>query len=270
MGFQEHEHQQGKPASAASPPPAAEAAALPPKRRHPWQRRLRLLGVVLLVYLALAYFLIPVIWKSYARRHPALDDMPRMTRTGSDIPGDPLNIALVGTEEQVKKIMLAANWRPADPLTLRSCLGIASASVLRRSYESAPVSNLYLWGRKQDLAFEKPAGADPRQRHHVRFWRSETTDSAGRPLWAGAATFDQGVGFSHTTGQITHHIAPDVDEERERLLRDLAATGDLAEVLTIEGFHSIREGKNGGGDRWRTDGNLPVGYLRAAPGSLRP
>jgi hypothetical protein len=210
----------------------------------------------------LAYVLVPAIWKRYESRHPALDDIPRTTRTRSDIPGDPLNVALIGTDEEIIRIMLAAKWRPADPLTLRSCLGIAGATVLRRSYDDAPVSNLYLWGRQQDLAFEQPAGNDPRKRHHVRFWRSEKVDRQGRPLWAGAATFDERVGFSHTTGQITHHIAADIDAERDRLIHDLECTKNLAEVFVLEGFHNILEGRNGGGDLWRTGGNLTVGYLR--------
>jgi hypothetical protein len=221
-----------------------------------------LVSGLLLTYLLFAYVLVPGMWKRYASRHPALDDMPRITRTRSDIPGDPLNIGLVGMEVNVKQIMLAAGWHPADSLTLRSCVGIAGATVLRRSYEDAPVSNLYLWGRKQDLAFEQPAGNDPRKRHHVRFWRSESVDEEGRPLWAGAATFDEKVGVSHTTGQITHHIAADVDAERDHLLRTLEQTGNLANVFTHEGFHETREGKNGGSDRWRTDGRLIVGWLQ--------
>lgn len=99
---------------------------------------------MLLVYLALAYVLVPAIWRRFGKRHPALDDVPRITHTGSNIPGDPLNVALIGAEADIQRTMLAADWRPADPLTLRSCLAIAGATVLRRSYEEAPVSNLYL------------------------------------------------------------------------------------------------------------------------------
>src|SRR6185295_8432205 len=125
----------------------------------------------------------------------------------SGIPGDPLNVGLVATEKQFKTIMIAAKWYPADPLTLHSCLEIAEASVLKRPYDEAPVSSLYLWHRKEDLAFEQPVGKDPRQRHHVRFWKSDKVDDDGRPLWIGAAIYDQRVGFSHTTGQVTHHTA---------------------------------------------------------------
>jgi hypothetical protein len=119
-----------------------------------------------------------------------------------------------------------------------------------------------LWGRRQDLAFEKPVGNDPRKRHHVRLWRSEKVDNQGQPLWAGAVTFDQRVGLSHTTGQITHHIAADVDAERDHLIHDLAQTGVLVETFILEGFHQVLEGKNGGGDPWRTGGNLTLGYLQ--------
>jgi hypothetical protein len=187
--------------------------------------------------------------------------MPRITVTGNGIKGDPLNIALVGTEEEIDAAMLAAGWLPADPLTLRSSLRIAAGTVLRRSYETAPVSNLFVWGHKQDLAFQQSVGNDPRRRHHVRFWKSEKVDENGRPLWAGAATFDTSVGFSRTTGQITHHIDADVDTERDKLLGDLQHAGVIAQVDWLDGFHEKLEGRNGGGDPWHTDGRMPVAYL---------
>src|SRR4029453_2358482 len=98
----------------------------------------------------------------------------------------------------------AAQWHPADPLTLRSCLEIAAATVFERPYDDAPVSSLYLRGRKEDLAFEQPVGPDPQQRHHVRFWQSDKLDATGRPAWAGAAAYDKGGGLSHTTRGVTH------------------------------------------------------------------
>ena len=77
------------------------------------------------------------------------------------------------------------------------------------------MSPLYVFGRKQDLAFEQDVGGSADQRHHVRWWRAEPLDAAGRPLWIGDATFDRDAGISHLTGQITHHIAPDIDAERD-------------------------------------------------------
>lgn len=108
---------------------------------------------------------------------------------------------------------------------------------------------------------DQPVGDDPRRRQHVRYWRSDRLDGDGRPVWVGAATHDTRVGFRDTTGQITHHIAPDVDAERDTLFRDLEHCGGLSEVYIVNGFHKIREGRNGGGDPWYTDGKLYAGVI---------
>jgi hypothetical protein len=219
----------------------------------------------IVVWAVVAYILIPAIWKHYSRAHPALDDVPGITQTGSGIPGDPLNVALIGTKAELVKIMLAAKWYPADPLSLKSSLEIAEASVFSRRYDDAPVSNLYLFGRKEDLAFEQPVGDNPLHRHHVRFWQTDKIDPDGRPVWIGSAVYDEHVGLSRTTGQITHVTAPDVDKERDYLFADLKQTGGLSESYVVHGFHKVLSGKNGGGDPWRTDGNLDVGVIAMKP-----
>ena len=234
----------------------------PPKRHRWWKWSASVGGVLLVGYLGIAYLALPLFWQRYTRHHPAFTDIAGITHTADGIPGDPLNVALIGTETDLKKLMRAAQWYLADPLTLRSRLEIASAAVFERPYDDAPVSDLFLWGRKEDLAFEQPVGHDPRQRHHVRFWRSDKLAPDGRPVWIGAAIFDQRVGLSSTTGQITHHTAPDIDAERDKLFADLQHTGALSAVFFVDGFHHIRQGRNGGGDPWFTDGRLEVGVIR--------
>jgi hypothetical protein len=243
-------------------------------QRGSWRyvRRLgrRLVGitvVLLAVYLLAAYVVVPACWWHVEGHRPALEGTPTRTQTRDGIPGDPVNIALMGTEDELTSSMLAAGWYPADPITLASALRIAESTVLRQPYPHAPVSNLYLWGRKEDLAFELPAGHDACRRHHVRFWRSDRVDQSGRPVWIGAATFDTSVGFSHTTGQITHHIGPDVDAERDKLLADLRAASRLIRTDWIDDFQPQRQGRNGGGDPYDTDGRLAVGVL-APKGAL--
>jgi hypothetical protein len=221
-------------------------------------------ALLLCLWAASAYLLAPSIWKFYFRHHPDLADVERITRTADGHPGDPLNVGLAGTEAQVIAAMTAAEWYPADPITFRSSVRIVADSIFRRPDDEAPVSDLYLFGRKQDLAFEQPVGHSPRQRHHVRFWRSKESE-AGLPLWLGAATFDTRVGFSHTTGEVTHHIAADVDAERDRLIAQLTKAGYSEDLYWKDDFHFKREGRNGGGDRWHTDGRLAVVVLREQP-----
>ena len=99
--------------------PASERAFAMSKR---WSLRKRvavLVGALVLAYLGVAYLILPVAWERYAHKHPSLEDIPNITYTADKIPGDPLNVALIGTETQVKKILLAAKWYPAAPIFLR-------------------------------------------------------------------------------------------------------------------------------------------------------
>jgi hypothetical protein len=212
---------------------------------------------------ALSYVAMPSFWRHYEHL-PDMVAMPKVTRAPDGLPGDPLNVAVVGAEHEVQRAFAAARWRPADPITLRSSLGIAESVVLDRPDPDAPVSTLLLFGRKQDLAFEKDAGLSARERNHVRLWRTELRAHGDRVVWVGAATFDRGVGLSHTTGQITHHIAPDIDLERDTLMRDLEEAEQLTMLYAVTGIGPTLNGRNGGGDRYFTDGELDVGVLAAA------
>ena len=216
---------------------------------------------LLAAYGLFAYFIAPLIWRVDMYRHPDLRTEPKVTHTHSGIPGDPLNVALVGSKADVVRALLASGWYPADPITFRSSVRIAVDTVFRRPDDQAPVSNLYLYGRKQDLAFEKPVDGSPKQRHHVRLWRTERVDE-NREVWIGAAIYDMGVELSRTTGQVTHHIAPEIDTERNFLISDLEKARQVQELRWINDFHENRSGRNGGGDPWRTDGRLAVVVLK--------
>jgi hypothetical protein len=193
--------------------------------------------------------------------HPALARSPRHTTTARGRQGDAVNVAFIGTEEELHQVLALAGWYAADPVTLETSLRIAADVVLRKPYAHAPVSDLYLWGRVQDAAFEQPVGGSPKQRHHVRFWRSAEIDAAGRPLWVGAATFDERVEISRTTGGVTHQISPDIDRERNKLVQDAIRAGGLDGYYWVEEFHRQAVGRNGGGDPYRTDRRLAVGVI---------
>src|SRR3954464_6428698 len=227
------------------------------------RRHLRWLMVgcgVLIAYLALAYVALPALW-SHHEHEPGLASLPMVTRTGSDIPGDPLNVGLIGSKEDVLAAMHAAGWFPADPITLRSSIEIVSSVLLDRPDHDAPVSPLYYQGKKEQLAFEKPDGKSADKRHHVRFWQVLEKGTDGRPVWLGSITFDRGVGLSHDTGQVTHHIAPDIDAERDLLMRDMREAEMVTSFFQISGTGPTLLGRNGEGDRYYTDGEIDVAGL---------
>ena len=221
-----------------------------------------LLAVILCAYGAIAYVMLPRTWAHFEHQK-GLAGFTMVTRTAQGIPGDPLNIGLVGNKDDVLCAMHAAGWYPADPITLRSSLKIVGSVMLDRPYPDAPVSNLFYKGRREDLAFEKPDGRSADRRQHVRLWQVLKRGQEGRPVWLGAATFDRGVGLSRYTGQVTHHIAPDIDAERDRLTDDLKSAKVVDAIYEVSGIGPTLNGRNGEGDQYYTDGEIEISRLVA-------
>jgi hypothetical protein len=230
---------------------------------HLRQRRmLRWILGIAAVYFVLAYVLIPRLW--YHREHqPGLAEKPAVTTTAAGIPGDPLNVGLVGDLADVVKAMRMAGWYPADAITLRSSIEIAGSVLFDRPYREAPVSTLLYDGRKQDLAFEKEIGVSADRRNHVRFWKVLDKGVEGSPVWLGSATQDVSVGFNRYTGQFTHHIAPDIDAERDTLINDLISAKLVTKLYQVSGVGPTIAGRNGEGDFYYTDGEIRIAVLSA-------
>jgi len=259
----------GEDATAATPAAPTAIPAIRSRKRRWTIRGMKIFGVVLVVWLMTAYLILPFLWKHYEHQ-PGMESAPKVTVTAQGIPGDPLNVGLIGDEKELVDAMTRSGWDPADPVTMRTSIAIASSVIRDRPYVDAPVSPLFVFGRKQDLAFEKPVGDNARRRHHVRFWKSTDLGKDGMPLWIGAVTFDRSVGISHRTGQITHHIAPDVDADRDGLMADLRRSGRLRILYQVTGVGATLLGRNGGGDLYYTDGELTVGVLAADTATVAP
>jgi hypothetical protein len=230
---------------------------------------------VIVAYALLAYVALPALWSHYEQQK-GLASLPMVTRTAQGIPGDPINVGLVGDNRDVLCAMHAAGWYPADPVTLRSSIEIVGSVLLDRPYRDAPVSPLFYLGRREDLAFEKPDGSSADRRNHVRFWKVLDQGQEQRPVWLGDATFDRSVGVSHYTGAVTHHIGANIDAERKLLATDLEAAGMVDAKYQVTGVGPTMTGRNGGGDPYYTDGEVWILRLvtacqkRTGPATIIP
>lgn len=202
--------------------------------------------------------------------------VPSYTTTGDGLPGDPVNLALIGTLDQLRRAFIAAGWHEADPLSLRSSWRMVEAFVLNRPYPSAPFSTLYLFGRGQDIGFQRPIGGSPRKRNHVRFWaisivraeavlntaefwRNAAHPQAREPmLWVGAGTRDTGLSLTRLTFQVTHATDADTNAERDVIIGELDRCGVIAHVRTYLPGERLAVGKV---NRYVTDGRVTVADL---------
>jgi hypothetical protein len=205
------------------------------------------LSFLILLWLALAYGELPHLWSNHEHKKLRRND-EIISYTSQDIPADPINLRLIGDTRAIRCAFARGGWALADPLSARSALGIVESVVLQRSYPQAPVSSLYFEDRLQDLAYEKDEGLSAHRRHHVRLWQ------VGATQWLGAATYDRGVGLALFTLQVTHHIGPKVDFERDSLGAMLQTSGARFEGSSPSRVPANRRQRNGGGDPYITDG----------------
>lgn len=212
----------------------------------------------------LAYLVLPRLHRILTRLYVP-DYFIGRARTSDGLLGDPVNVALLGSEPQVHGAMQAAGWTLADDVTLASSRRIVSSTLLRRSYLQAPVSPLFLFGRQQDFAYQQEVDGTPGKRHHVRFWRCPSGWLLPGGLavdWLAAGTYDRSVGLSLFTLQITHKIDENTDAERDHVVGAITGAAPAAELRVIRDFSTGYHARNGGGDNIATDGDLPIIDLR--------
>lgn len=217
-----------------------------------FKRRLPLSVAIIVTYALAAYVLIPAVIRLWRVFRPA-DHLPLYCVTPDGFASDPINVGIIATRRQLISAMEKAGWHIADPRGLRNNVREMLSAVYGWTYPNAPVSSLYLFGRKQDIAFEIPVeGVRGGSRHHVRFWA--TTYEDRRPLavhtihwyhrrekvygdnllWVGAASLDSGVNFIRHNFQLTHMIEPDTDKERELIVSQLKRTGLVQKVQSLK------------------------------------
>ena len=192
-------------------------------------------------------------------------DVPRRvtdSATGQGNPGDMVNFALIGTEQEVKNAYKAAGWVSVDKSVSDAILSGLMATLGKEAYTAMPMSTLYLFGRPQDFSF---ARADPllvaAERHHLRVWKTDQMID-GRTLWVGSATHDIGFEKDQRTGGVTHKIDPEIDKERDYLLQSFDAAGAYSSAAYVTPPNPLTEARTATGGSFHSDGRIVVMALK--------
>ena len=206
-----------------------------------------LLFAFFLTYVSTAYVLIPFCFRFY-RYFYVPNHIPRYSVTPDGFASDPINIGIICTKQELTEAMTKAGWFIADKKTIRNMLRVLSSFLSNHTYQTAPFSTLLLFGRKQDIGFQKPIKNDRSGRHHVRFWECSTSNTATfhehivfwkrfhvpkkgddneKRLFLGAASKDRGLRIIKHNLQITHMIESDTNQERDLIVSDITAVQNI-------------------------------------------
>src|SRR5665213_30167 len=244
-----------------------------------FNRRLPLAFAIFATYALGAYVLAPALIRLFRIIKPP-DHLPLYCVTPDGFASDPLNVGIVSTRRELIGVMEQAGWYLADPHRGRYMVRHALSVVYGWAYPNAPVSSLYLFGRKQDLAFEISVDIATGGRHHIRFWATTYRDEqrltvrsihwhhrrshlqGDKLLWVGAASLDVGIAPIRHNLQITHMIDPDTNRERELIVSQLRAAGLVQKTQNIKLDNPYRLVNRAWRGYLHTDGLMTIIYLK--------
>ncbi len=191
-----------------------------------------------------------------------VDDLPRRVNDEFQNQGDMVNFVLVGSEQQVKDALDAASWRIADTDNKEAVLKAVLDTYQKKDYLQMPMSQLYLFGRKQDYGYELAlAYSVVASRHHFRIWKAPATWN-GQAVWAGAGTHDIGFEKDQRNGNVTHKIDPAVDGERDNIGQTLQASGKVKSLYYYLPKNPVQGANNATGGGYHSDGRVLVVVLQ--------
>ena len=163
----------------------------------------------------------------------ALEAMPccATTEDGHAIE-DPLNFVLIGARDEITPNFARAGWHVSEVLQRRSALKTFQSYFFGSQYRYAPISAIYVLGRRQDLSLQK-ARETARERNHLRIWQTPLRYE-GKPVWIGQISRD--IGLSYNWKNIVgHEVDPDVDEARNYLVQDMLRSQKLTRFGWVKG-----------------------------------
>jgi LssY C-terminus len=192
-----------------------------------------------------------------------LAQAPRRVKSKKGNEGGPANLVLIGSRQEISAAFEKADWTSAQDQDANSLWKTFEAVIKGKGYDAAPMSTLYMYGRPEDMAFEKMLNTFT-HRHHLRIWRAPATAPDGRQIWLVAADHDNG--FDVRPGVISHSVDPLVDLERAKVGADLGMTGLVAAEELVGVSNPARSGLTATGGKWESDGRLLVVDLKPQSG----
>ncbi len=203
--------------------------------------------------------------KKWVEEQPAT-----VTNADGSKTGDPLNFVIIADSEALWPALLRSGWDPTAAMSAGTAMKTGVFGIFGGAYRYAPISNLYVYGRAQDIAFQK-VRSSINYRNPLRLWLAPVTVN-GLPVLMGQISRDIGSRFTTKSKTLTtHRIDPNVDDTRAALVQDFIYAQALSAFARVGGVGYVPPEEPRGnltGDPWFTDGNRAVMLLTSEPTSV--
>jgi hypothetical protein len=186
--------------------------------------------------------------------------LPQRTTTTALVDADLLNLIFIGSRAQVESAFELAGWNTTDPPSKRAVMRDLYAVLNDSDYARAPMRSFLLNGKTADMSFQRSLNSYAK-RDHLRIWQGPKSGD-GQDVWLSASTHDTGAALSMKYHRFVHHISPDIDDERSKVIRDLRMAGCVKAEYPVRRPAVSPISQNATGDIVRTDGSLAVVELQ--------
>jgi hypothetical protein len=187
-------------------------------------------------------------------------ELPQRATTRKSVDADFLNLIFLGSAEQVQAAFLAAGWRNSDPVTRHSFAHNLYALLNNSAYAQEPMMTFELNGKPEDMNWQKSLNSYGK-RDHLRIWQW-LSEGATDSVWVSSCTHDTSAVLSVKYKGFVHHISPNIDDERAKVVRDLNFAGCVQSVSYVSRSGMSTTAQNATGDLIRTDGAVAVIQLK--------
>jgi len=152
--------------------------------------------------------------------------------------GDPINFVIISDPKDLLAAFIKRRWDVTQALSETGEFSSAGEVYSVSGYKTAPMGILYMYGRRQDVGFQKSRqkeGNRLRQRNQVRIWLTPMRYN-GKPIWIASVSRDIGSDINRKKYWfVAAEIDPEIDESRDYLTEDITLSLGVSKLGWVTG-----------------------------------
>jgi len=188
--------------------------------------------------------------------------LPKISESMTGSPAEPINIIIVSNQETLHQVFTKSNWFLLDQLSLKTSFKIVDSIINKYSYPQTPGLPVFWDTEPNTLGYGQPTEKNSASsRHHIHLWETSFITENSESIWVGTAHFDEEIKKKFKIILPIHTTQILVDEEREKIKKDINKSGFLKSFEKID-LTGLTYGAKKSGNKFLSDGQAYILYLQ--------